>query len=98
MLSITQQKILLALLRAGEPLTVRKLMEIAGIQYNIKSHLEYLNSLGLIVINSEEEFPRRKLIALTKRGLTVAKLLEQVVNTLDATEIRGRDQLVFSEM
>ena len=85
MLSVTQQKIQLALLRAGKPLTVRKLMEVAGIQYNIRMHLEYLSSLKLITMNIEDTFPRRKFVMLTNRGLVIAKLLEQINSILNET-------------
>jgi len=86
MLSITQQRILLALLRAKKPVTVRKLMEYAGIRYNIRPHLEYLSSLDLIKVDSEDEFPRRKLVTLTSRGRAVANLIKEIDTLLNNTE------------
>jgi len=87
MLSITHQKILLALLRAGKPVTIRRLMEYAGIQYNIKPHLEYLSSLNLIKVDSENRFPRRKLVTLTSRGRAVANLIKEIDTLLNNTEV-----------
>ncbi|MCD6428589.1 MAG: hypothetical protein J7L12_03110, partial [Desulfurococcales archaeon] len=91
MLSITQQKILLALLRAKKPVTVRKLMEYAGIQYNIRSHLEYLSSLDLIKVDREVDFPRRKLVTLTSRGRAVANLIKEINTLLNNTEAVGEE-------
>ena len=97
MLSMTQQKILLALLKAKKPVTVRKLMEYAGIQYNIRSHLEYLSSLNLIKVDSEDEFPRRKLVTLTSRGRAVAYLIKEIDTLLNNTEaVDERSRTIFA--
>ena len=61
-------------------------MEYAGIQYNIKHHLEYLSSLNLIKVDCEDEFPRRKLVALTDRGRAIANLIKEIDSLLNNGE------------
>ncbi len=98
MLSITQQKILLALLRAKKPVTVRKLMEYAGIQYNIKHHLEYLSSLDLIKVDCEDGFPRRKLVALTDRGRAIANLIREIDSLLNSSESTNEKEITVTQL
>jgi len=78
MLKVIQQQILLTLLKSETPLTVRKLMAKANIKFNIKNHIEALETMGLIKVEEERSFPRRKFIFLTERGRRVAELLLEI--------------------
>ncbi|RLG74625.1 MAG: MarR family transcriptional regulator [Thermoprotei archaeon] len=81
MLGIAQQRILLALLKEGKPTHVRRVMELAGIQYNIRHHIEALRSLELVEVR-ENGYPRRKLVSLTEKGVRVARLLREIESLL----------------
>ena len=56
-------------------------MEVAGIQYNIRYHIEVLQRLDLVDVK-EDGYPRRKVITLTEKGMRVAKLLYEIESLL----------------
>lgn len=54
-------------------------------QTSLYNALRKLKDAGLIEEKMEATFPRRRLISLTEKGMTVAKKLEEIERTIEAT-------------